>query len=64
MEAAGPIANLLRTYVFSQPLEPLLAPKITALVSALAKLGKDVPSDVKEKLTGPGVPKAVSGLFD
>ena len=62
-EAAGPVMDLLKQYVFTQPLDKEeQASKIHSLLSALRKLGVEVPDEIKQRLTAPGVSKYISAL--
>lgn len=59
-DAVEPITNLLREYAFTQPLDHILGPKIGPLINSLTKLGSEIPEDIRERLTTPGVSKFVS----
>lgn len=63
VEASAPIMDLLRAHVFTQPLDQEeQASKIHTLISSLKKLGVEVPEDIKERLTAPGVSKYISAI--
>jgi hypothetical protein len=62
-EAKEPITQLLRDHVFERPLDNTTGPKIDSLHLALAKLGTELPEDVRERLAAPDCPKFVSAHF-
>jgi hypothetical protein len=59
-EAVEPLTRLLRAYAFNEPMDNTYGPKIGTLIDSLTKLGVDIPSDIKERLTAPGVPRRVT----
>lgn len=61
--AIGPIENLLRTYVFTKPLDDSLAPKIGSFINALKILGAEIPTDIREHLDRPGVSKFITAYL-
>ena len=63
VEAAKPISALLKKYVFTLPLDDeAQASTIHTLLSALRKLKVEIPADIMNKLTEPGVSKYISAL--